>query len=299
MPECAKFHGVFPYLVSPIGPDGRVLRDVLARLVEHLIACGVHGLTPLGSTGEFAYLNHAQKLEIVAVVMEAAQGRVPVIAGVAATTTREAVELTDEMTALGVDGILAILEAYFPVGDDGVAGYFEALAGATDRPVVLYTNPQFQRSDLSIPVLRRLSRVPNIGYIKDASTNTGRLLSIMDATEGRMRVFAASAHIPACVMLIGGVGWMAGPACIVPRESVALYDLCRAGEWSAAMERQRPLWAVNQVFAKYGLAACIKGALELQGFAVGAPLAPQAPLGEDGRREVAEVLTRIGALPVS
>lgn len=287
-------HGVYPYLVSPIGPDGRVMRDVLARLVEHLIGAGVHGLTPLGSTGEFAYLDRAQKIEIVATVVEAARGRVPVVAGVAATTIREAVAMTREMDALGVDGILAILEAYFPVADEGVASYFEAIAGATERDVVLYTNPHFQRSDLTLPVLKRLSRVPNIGYIKDASTHTGRLLSIMEATEGRMKVFAASAHIPACVMLIGGVGWMAGPACIVPRASVELYDLCRAGDWAGAMARQRPLWAVNQVFAKYGLAACIKGGLELQGFPVGAPLPPQAPLDEAGRAEVAAVLDRMG-----
>ena len=289
-----RLSGVFPYLVSPIRPDGRVDREVLTRLVDHLVACGVHGLTPLGSTGEFAYLNRAQKAEIVATVVEAARGRVPVVAGVAATTIREAEDLTREVTDLGADGVLAILEAYFPIGEEGVAAYFTAIAEATDRPVVLYTNPQFQRSDLSISVLTRLCDVSNIGYIKDASTNTGRLLSIMNATGGRLKVFAASAHIPACVMLIGGVGWMAGPACIVPRESIALFDLCRAGDWTAAMQAQRPLWAVNQVFAKYGLAACIKGALELQGFAVGAPLAPQTPLDGDGRAEIAAILAGLG-----
>src|SRR4051794_19142519 len=130
------------------------------------------------------------------------------------------------------------------------------------RAFVLYTNPQFQRSDLSLPVIRRLSTVPNIRYIKDASTNTGRLLSIMNETEGRMKVFAASSHIPACVMMIGGVGWMAGPACIIPRQSVALYDLARRGDWESAMVLQRTLWAVNQAFGKYSLAACIKGALD-------------------------------------
>ena len=293
----APFHGVFPYLVSPIGPDGRVLRDVLARLVEHLIEAGVHGLTPLGSTGEFAYLTRPQKAEVVATVVEAARGRVPVVAGIAATTTREAVEMTREVVELGADGVLAILEAYFPIEEEGVATYFEAIAGTTDLPVVLYTNPSFQRSDLSISVLKRLSAVPNIGYVKDASTNTGRLLSIMNATEGRMQVFAASAHVPVCVMLLGGVGWMAGPACIVPRQSVDLYDLCRAGSWEAAMERQRPLWAVNQVFSRYGLAACIKGALAMQGFPVGDPLPPQASLDAAARADVRRALEGVGGLP--
>jgi 4-hydroxy-tetrahydrodipicolinate synthase len=221
---------------------------------------------------------------------------VPVIAGVAATTTAEAVRLAQGMMARGADGILAILEAYFPIPDAGVEAYFRAIAAATCGPVVLYTNPQFQRSDLSLPVIRRLSAVPNIVAIKDASTNTGRLLSILNETEGRMAVFAASAHIPAAVMLIGGVGWMAGPACIVPRQSVALYDLCRRGAWEEAMALQRSLWAVNGIFAKYALAACIKGALALQGFPVGAPLPPQSALDEAGRDEVAQVLRDIGAL---
>jgi 4-hydroxy-tetrahydrodipicolinate synthase len=289
-------HGVFPYLVSPLDESGVVKREVLARLVEHLIEAGVHGLTPLGSTGEFAYLNREQRLEIVDVVVQAARGRVPVIAGVAATTTREAVALARAVMERGADGVLAVLEAYFPVSEQGVEDYFRAIAGAVDGPVVIYTNPQFQRSDLSLPVIRKLSAVPNIGYIKDASTNTGRLLSIINETEGRMKVFAASSHIPACVMMIGGVGWMAGPACIIPRQSVALYNLARRGDWKNAMALQRKLWAVNQAFAKYSLAACIKGALELQGFPVGPPLPPQSPLDEEGRREVRRILDAVEAL---
>ena len=290
------FHGVFPYLVSPITASGEVDAGVLARLCEDLIGAGVHGLTPLGSTGEFAYLSWEQRRKVVEVVVQAAAGRVPVVAGVAATTTAEAVTQARAYERLGCSGILAILEAYFPIADEGVYAYFKAVADAVALPVVLYTNPSFQRSDLSLPVIERLSRVPNIRYLKDASVNTGRLLSILNRVEGRMQVFAASAHIPVCVMMIGGVGWMAGPACVAPRQSVELYELCRRGEWATAMERQRPLWSLNQAFAKYNLAACIKGGLELQGYAVGAPLPPQAPLSAEGIEEVRRALAAIGAL---
>ena len=289
-------HGVFPYLVSPVDAAGDVKADVLARLCDDLIAAGVHGLTPLGSTGEFAYLSWAQKRRVVEVVVAAARKRVPVVAGVASTTIADAVMQAREFERMGCGGILAILEAYFPLSDDGVFDYFKSIADAVSLPVVLYTNPSFQRSDLSLPVIDRLSHVPNIGYIKDASFNTGRLLSILNRVEGRMQVFAASAHVPACVMLLGGVGWMAGPACIAPRQSVELYELCRDRNWSAAMERQKPLWNLNQAFAKYNLAACIKGGLELQGYAVGAPLPPQAPLSAEGVEEVRRALLAIGAL---
>jgi len=291
-----EFHGVFPYLVSPIDASGEVKAEVLERLCDDLIQAGVHGLTPLGSTGEFAYLSWTQRRRIVEIVLGAARGRVPVVAGVASTTTGDAVSQAREFERLGCSGILAILEAYFPIPDEGVFAYFREIAAAVSIPLVLYTNPNFQRSDLSLPVLERLSRIPNIGYIKDASSNTGRLLSILNRMGERMKVFSASAHIPACVMLIGGVGWMAGPACVAPRQSVELYELCRRGSWDAAMHLQRRLWALNQAFSKYNLAACIKGGLELQGYPVGAPLPPQSPLSPEGTAEIRQALTEIGAL---
>jgi dihydrodipicolinate synthase/N-acetylneuraminate lyase len=293
----SEFHGVFPYLVSPIDSAGHVMAEVLARLCDDLIGAGVHGLTPLGSTGEFAYLSWAQRRRVVEVVLNAAHGRVPVVAGVASTTIADAVSQARDYEQLGCQGILAILEAYFPIADEGVFQYFRAIADAVSIPLVLYTNPTFQRSDLSLSVIERLSQLANVRYIKDASTNTGRLLSIINQVGDRLKVFAASAHIPICVMLIGGIGWMAGPACVAAKQSVELYETCRRGDWNRAMELQRPLWRLNQAFAKYNLAACIKCALELQGYAVGAPLPPQAPLSDEAVEEIKRTLISIGALP--
>ena len=295
MTKAIDFHGVFPYLVSPVDGQGRVLSDVLGKLCADLIKAGVHGLTPLGSTGEFAYLNRAQREAVVQATIEAAAKRVPVVAGVASTATADAVEQAKRWQQLGADGILAILEAYFPLKDAQVESYFRAIADAVDIPVVLYTNPQFQRSDLSLDVIARLAEHPRIRYIKDASTNTGRLLSIMNRCP-RLKVFSASAHIPAAVMLIGGVGWMAGPACLAPRESVRLYDLCRAGKWPEALTLQRDLWRINEAFARFNLAACVKAGLQLQGYAVGDPVPPQAALSADARKQVEAILAEVAEL---
>jgi len=288
------FHGVFPYLVTPLDPDGNVRGDVLGWLCDDLIHAGVHGLTPLGSTGEFAYLNREQRSAVVTATIEAANGRVPVIAGVASTATSDAVAQAKAYEKLGADGILAILEAYFPLADAQVEAYFRAIADAVDIPVVIYTNPQFQRSDLTLDVIARLAAHPRIGYIKDASTNTGRLLSIMNRCGDSLRVFAASAHIPAAVMLIGGVGWMAGPACIIPKQSVELYNLCKAECWDDAMALQRRLWRVNEAFARFNLAACIKAGLSIQGYDVGDPVPPQQALTAEAREVVAAVLRDLG-----
>jgi 4-hydroxy-tetrahydrodipicolinate synthase len=289
------FHGVFPYIVSPIDPQGRILTDVLGRLANDLIKAGVHGLTPLGYTGEFAYLSREQRAAVVQATIEAAGKRVPVIAGVASTSTADAVEQARHYQSLGADGILAILEAYFPLKDAQIEAYFRAIADSVDIPVVLYTNPQFQRSDLTLDVIARLCEHPRIRHIKDASTNTGRLLSIMNRCP-QMKVFSASAHIPAAVMLIGGVGWMAGPACIVPRQSVKLYELCRAGKWPQAMTLQRELWRINEAFARFNLAACIKAGLQIQGYAVGDPVPPQAVLTPEERKVVEGILADVAKL---
>lgn len=288
-----NFRGVFPYLVSPIAADGHVNTGVLGRLVDDLVKAGVHGLTPLGSTGEFAYLSTAQRHAVVLATIEAAGKRVPVVAGVASTSIVDAVDQARSYQRVGADGVLAILEAYFPLKDAQVESYFRAIADAVDIPVVLYTNPQFQRSDLTLDVIARLAEHPRIRYIKDASTNTGRLLSIINRCPG-IGVFSASAHIPAAVMLIGGVGWMAGPANIIPRQSVALYELCAAGKWQEAMALQRKLWRINEAFARFNLAACIKAGLQIQGYEVGDPVPPQSALSADERRQVEQALRDLG-----
>ena len=164
----ADFHGVFPYLVSPVDSSGQIRTEVLGRLCDDLIEAGVHGLTPLGSTGEFAYLNNVQRLRVVQTTIEAARGRVPVVAGVASTSTSVAAAQAKAYQGCGADGILAILEAYFPLHDAQVESYFLAIADAVDIPVVIYTNPQFQRSDLTLDCIARLAAHPRIGYIKDA-----------------------------------------------------------------------------------------------------------------------------------
>ena len=286
----SDFHGVFPYLVSPIDAAGNIRESVLAKLCDDLIASGVHGLTPLGSTGEFAYLDSTQRTAVVRTTIEAAQRRVPVVAGVVSTSTADAVAQAQAYQKLGADGILAILEAYFPLADAQVESYFRAIADAVDIPVVIYTNPQFQRSDLTLDVIARLASHPRIGYIKDASTNTGRLLSVINRCGDDIKVFSASAHIPAAVMLIGGVGWMAGPACIIPRQSVELYNLCKRQRWEEAMKLQRKLWRINEAFARFNLAACIKAGLAIQGHDVGDPVPPQAALTAEQRKAVEAAL---------
>jgi 4-hydroxy-tetrahydrodipicolinate synthase len=289
--------GIFPYLVTPLDARGHLNEAVLAELVEHLIQKGVHGLTPLGSTGEGPYLDWETKRRTIEVVVRAARGRVPVVAGVNNLTTRGAVIEAQATEAIGVDGILAVLPSYFPVEDQQVVAHFQAVARAVACPVTLYTNPKFALWDFTVDTLRKLAEEPNIRYLKDASGNIGKLMSVVATLGDRIRIFSASAHVPLFVFMLGGVGWMAGPACLIPEQSIALYDLAQQGKWAEALAQQKKLWPLNLAFQRFSLASCVKAGLEMQGFAVGPPLPPQRQLGEEGRRAVRQILVDMGALP--
>jgi len=290
------FKGIFPYLVTPLDDNGNVKEEVLAGLVDHLIRKGVHGLTPLGSTGEGVYLEWPTKKRVIEVVLEAAAGRVPVVAGVNSITSNGAVREAVETESLGVDGVLAVLPTYFPIPDDQVVAHFRSIAGAISCPVVVYANPRFAGWDVSVAILRELAEQKNIVYVKDASGDIGKLLSLITSLGDRFKIFSATAHVPLCVFFLGGVGWMAGPACLIPEQSRALYELACQKRWEEALQIQKQLWPLNIAFQRYSLAACVKAGLEMQGFPVGDPLAPQSQLDSEGKKDVRCILGNIGAL---
>ncbi|MBW2154046.1 MAG: dihydrodipicolinate synthase family protein [Deltaproteobacteria bacterium] len=292
------FSGIYPYIVTPFNDKGHLKEGVLGDLVDHLIHKGVHGLTPLGSTGEGAYLDWPTKRRVIEVVVEAANGRVPVIAGVNNLTTHGAVYEAAETEQLGVDGILAVLPTYFPISDQQVAAHFKAIARAVSCPVVLYTNPKFATWDFTIDTLKVLVEENNIRYLKDASGNIGKLMSIVTAVGDRIKIFSASAHIPMFVFMLGGVGWMAGPACLIPEQSITLYEMACQKRWEEALNLQKQLWPLNVAFQRYSLAACVKAGLEMQGFPVGVPLPPQKQLDSEGKKIVEKILRDLGALNI-
>jgi len=299
-PSQVSLQGIYPYLVSPMDAStGRVRTAVLGRLAEHLVQHGVHGLSPLGSTGEFPYLNAEQRLEIVRTVVSAAAGQVPVVPGVAAFATADAIEQAQRYREAGATGIVLMLQTFFPVPPPAVAEYFRTVAAAVDCPVVLYSNPSVLGADLSPALVIELSQEPNIQYYKEASGSTGRLLTIANGAGDNIRFFSASSHIPLFVFQLGGVGWMGGPACLLPDASIRLYDLWQAGRRDEAFALQRRLWRINEVFQKYSLASCIKAGLEIQGFEVGGPIAPQPPLSRAAFDDIRDALQAIAAEPLA
>ncbi len=291
-----QLKGIFPYLVTPTDSTGRLKEEVLGDLVEHLISKGVHGLTPLGSTGEGPYLPWEMRKRVIQIVVEKTSGRVPVIAGVTDLSTSVAAKRAQETEELGVDGIVAILPTYFPVPQDKVVDHFKAVANSVSCPVTLYSNPKFANWDFTIPMLDSLIKTPNINYLKDASGNTAKLLAIINHFGNRLKIFSASSHVPLFVFMMGGIGWMAGPACIIPEYCVRLFELAQQKRWEEALEIQKRIVDIILSFQKFSLAACIKAGLEMQGFKVGPPLPPQKRLGKEGLAVVRQALLDLGVL---
>jgi len=288
--------GVIPYLVTPVDqPSGQLRERELGRLVEHLVASGVEGLSPLGSTGEFASLPAALRLATVRAVVTAAAGAVPVVPGVAAAGTVDAIAQATAYLEAGASAIVLILQSYFPLSEAEIVDYYRGVAEAVDCPIVLYENPLLG-TQLSLSALGDLADLRSIRYFKDASPNTGRLLSISTRLGDRLGLFAASAHVPLFVLELGGRGWMAGPACVAPALSVELLRRWWAGEREAAWSLQRRLWRLNELFQRYSLAPCIKAALEELGFRVGAPLHPQRPLRRAALDEIRGALAQLELL---
>lgn len=291
-----ELHGVIPYLVTPVDqPSGRLREQVLGRLVEHLLDAGVHGLSPLGSTGEFASLPAGIRLAAVRAVVRAAAGAVPVVPGVAATGTADAVAQATAYLEAGASAIVLIFQPYFRLSEAEVVDYYRGVAEAVDCPVVIYENPLLG-TQLSLSALENLAALPSVRYLKDASPNTGRLLSVAARLGDRLGLFAASAHVPLFVLELGGRGWMAGPACVAPALSVELLRLWQAGEREAAWALQRRLWRLNELFQRYSLAPCIKAALEELGFEVGAPVHPQRALHGAALDEIRGALAKLELL---
>lgn len=291
-----EFRGIFPYLVTPLDQKGRLKEQVLADLVDHLIRKGVHGLTPLGSTGEAPYLDWETKRRTIEVVVKSTAGRVPVVAGVCNTSTHGAVHEAAETEKLGVDGILTVMPGYFPLNDQQVVAHFRAIAKAVSCPITLYTNPKFQTWDFTVEALKQLTEEPNILYLKDASGDVGKIMSIVTTLGHRIRIFSDTSSVPLFMFLIGGVGWMSGPACVIPAQSIELYEAASQKRWDEAAELQKKQWPLNVAFQRFSLSACVKAGLEMQGFPVGPPLPPQKQLDAEGRRAVEGILRSIGAL---
>ncbi len=240
------FHGSMVALVTPMHADGALDFDALRRLVEWHIEEGTDAIAAVGTTGESATLDVGEHIEVVRRVVEYAAGRVPVIAGTGANSTREAIELSLAAEGVGADACLLVTPYYNKPTQEGLYRHYMAIAEAVPLPLILYNVPGRTACDLLPATVERLADVPNIVGIKEASGSLERARELIRRVAGRVDVYSGDDAIAREVMLEGGKGVISVTANIAPR---AMHEMAMAaleGDAARAEELDRPLRPLHE-----------------------------------------------------
>src|ERR1700760_436320 len=239
------FKGLLPALVTPFR-DGAVDEEAFIRLVERQIAGGVHGLVPVGTTGETATLDHDEHRRVVELCVATARGRVPVIAGAGSNATAEAIELVRHAKAVGADGALVVTPYYTRPSQEGLYAHYAAINEAVQLPVLVYNVPSRTSVDISNETLARLAQLPNIVGIKDAAGDMTRA-SFQRLTCGDDWVMLSGDDPTALgYMAHGGHGCISVTANVAPDVMAAFYNAAMTGDWKTALYWQDRLLRLHK-----------------------------------------------------
>jgi len=230
------FTGCMTALITPFA-GGDVDHRALADLIEAQIAGGVHGVVPCGSTGEAATLTHDEHIAIVREVVRLVRGRVSVIAGTGSNSTAEAIRLTRAAEEAGADGALLISPYYNKPTQEGIYRHYAAVAEATRLPLIVYNIPGRTSSNISAETMGRLSRVPSVVGVKEASGSLAHVLEVIQASGPDFAVYSGDDILTLPIMTAGGTGVLAVTANLVPRDFATLAEALLAGD----LERGRTL----------------------------------------------------------
>jgi 4-hydroxy-tetrahydrodipicolinate synthase len=289
------FRGVLPALVTPFR-DGRVDEDAFVALVERQIAGGVHGLVPVGTTGETATLSHEEHRRVVELCVETARGRVPVVAGAGSNSTEEAIELDRHAKTIGADAALVVTPYNNRPSQEGLYAHYAAINEAVQLPVLVYNVPGRTSVDISNDVLVRLSRLPNIVGIKDATGDLTRAsLQRIDCGEDWV-MLSGDDGSGLGYMVHGGHGCISVTANVAPEQTAALYDAALSGDWAGALQHQDRLVRLHKALFSDASPSPTKYALAHLGLCAEDVRLPIVPASEAARREVLEAMREAGVV---
>ncbi|MFC0410884.1 dihydrodipicolinate synthase family protein [Roseomonas elaeocarpi] len=291
------FHGLSAFPITPADPGGRVDTAALLRLVARLDEAGVDSVGLLGSTGTYAYLGRAERQRATEVVAGMLRGRRPLIVGVGALRTDEAVVLARDAAAAGADGLLLAPVSYTPLRDAEVFEHFRTVAAATPLPLCIYNNPSTTHFTFTEALLRRLAEVPGIVAVKNpappAAEAAARHRALAAAMPAGFAVgYSGDWTAPASV-LAGGATWYSVVAGFLPTDAIAMMRAAKAGdaaELARLDARMEPLWAL---FREVGSLRVAFVAAELLGIAA-VPPRPILPLEGEERQRAVAVLQELG-----
>ena len=290
-----RFPGILPAATTPFAPDGAVDLAALGRNVEALLGAGVHGFVATGTMGEAGSLSRSERAAVVAAVVEAAAGRVPVVAGVSAGTPGDASGYARDAQAAGADALMMLPPLGYRGDAREVIAHYAAVAKAADLPLMAYNNPESSGTDLPPALIARLAaEVDAVVAVKECSGDARRIAALV-AGAPDLEVLVGGDDWALEGFCAGATGWVSGVADCAPAECVALYEACRALD----LDRARAIYARLLPLARLDmtpkLVQFFKAAQDALGFAGGPVRPPRLELDDADRAVLREALDALGA----
>lgn len=277
-----SWQGVFPALTTQFNPDYSLNVDATAAHLEALIAEGIQGVVLLGSVGENTALEPGEKLAVLKELTPRVNKRIPVLTGVAETTTAQACRFAEAAAKAGVDGLMVLPAMIYKADRREAMAHFRTVARATPLPVMVYNNPPSYHVDVTPEMFAELADEPTLVCIKESSDNPRRITDIANACGDRYLLFAGVDDLILECLLLGAQGWVSGLVNAFPRENRLLWDLAKAGDWEKARAVYRWYTPLLHLDTHPKLVQYIKLAAQECGFGTELTRPPRLPLeGEE------------------
>ncbi|NYT31355.1 4-hydroxy-tetrahydrodipicolinate synthase [Rhizobium sp. WYCCWR 11128] len=271
------FRGVYTVMITPLDPSGAVDLKGLAAFTDWQVKEGIHGLIPLGSTGEFLSLSEEERDSVARTVIETVAGRVPVLIGTGAEDTRESIRLSVKAEAMGADGVMIIPPFYSTPTDDELVHHYKSIASAVTIPIMVYNNPATANVDLKPELVKRIAEIDGCDYIKESTLEVTRVRDIIRLAGDDMTVFGGILGFESFVM--GAQGWVAVASNVAPGPMARIFELvANEKKFDEARELYLKWLPVIQAVGGQAYVAGTKSLLTHMGFGAGLPRPPRLPL---------------------
>lgn len=293
-----KPYGVIPPIITPLTEEGQVNYPVLRQMVNHLIENGVHGVFPLGTTGEFYAFSNEEYRKILETVVEEVNARVPVYGGANHITTRGVIEMLKICEEVGVDAVSVLTPMFISQTQEELYDYFAEIAASTYLPIVLYNNKPKTNVTITPATVAKLAKIENIVAVKDSTgdmTNAAEYIRLTRDNE-HFHVLMGRDTLIHAALCYGAAGAIASCANVAPRIAADIYDKYVAGDVKGSLDAQFTLAPLRIACAMGTFPAVIKEGLVQQGIPVGKCLAPIAELKPEEKEKLHEVLEEMGLL---
>ncbi|MDP9322679.1 MAG: 4-hydroxy-tetrahydrodipicolinate synthase, partial [Acidobacteriota bacterium] len=264
------------------------------RLARRQIDAGVHFLVPCGTTGETPTLTSDERLRVVEIVVAEAKGKVPVLAGAGGYNTHEVIETAQQMARAGADGILSVAPYYNKPTPEGLYQHYKAIAEAVPLPVIVYNVPGRTSVNVDVATIVRLSEVPNIVGVKEASGNMTQMCEVCAAVPDDFLVLSGDDALTLPVMAVGGRGLVSVASNEVPAEMAKMVELAEAGDFKAARRLHQELLPLMQINFIESSPIPVKAAMAMMGLVEEVFRLPLVPPRPASRERIAEVLRDLG-----